>query len=171
MSSFRLYLYRLLTALIPATRMFPLKRALLRWAGAAVGKNVRIATSAKFHLTGHLTIGDNTWIGHDVMIVGGDAPVRIGKDVDIAPRVLIVTGTHEPFGLPGKAAGQGSSQPISIEDGAWLGASVTVVGGVTVGSQSIVAAGALVRNDIDSGTVVGGVPARLISTRDPSCRG
>lgn len=162
MKSFRLYLYRLLTAPIPPTRLFPLKRGLLRWAGATVGANVRLVTSAKFYLTGDLTIGDNTWIGHEVMIVGGDAPVRIGKDVDIAPRALLVTGTHVPFGLPGKAAGLGSSKPINIEDGAWLGAGATVIGGVTIGSQSIVAAGALVRNDVDSETIVAGVPAKAV---------
>lgn len=149
--------------------MFPLKRALLRWAGATVGHNVRVVTSAKFHLTGALTIGDNTWIGHDVMIIGGDAPVLIGKDVDIAPRVLLVTGTHEPFGLPGKAAGAGSSRPITIEDGAWLGASATVIGGVKIGSQSIIAAGALVRNDVTSKVVVAGVPARMIYAKDKLC--
>lgn len=164
MRSSRLYVYKLLTMWIPPTRMFALKRALLRWAGAVVGENVRIASSAKFWITGPLEIGDNTWIGHEVMIVGGDAGVCIGKDVDIAPRVTLITGTHEPFGAPGKAAGRGYSQPINIGDGAWLGAAATLLGGVTIGKQSIVAAGALVRRSTQAMEVVGGIPARRLDS-------
>ena len=84
---------------MPATRFFKVKRGLLRWAGATIGSNVRIVSSAKFYLTGQLIIGDNTWIGHEVLVVGGDAPVCIGKNVDIAPRVNIITGGHQPNGI------------------------------------------------------------------------
>lgn len=133
MSSLRLYIYYLLTLLMPATRLFHVKRVLLRWAGAKVGKNVRIVSSARFHLNGKLEIGNNTWIGHEVLIVGGDADVLIGKDVDIAPRVNLITGTHKPFTITGKAAGEGYSLPITIEDGAWIGAASTILGGVTLG--------------------------------------
>lgn len=169
MNSYRLYLYNSLACLMPPTKMFSLKRFLLRWAGATVGDNVRIASTAKFHLTGALTIGDNTWIGHEVLIVGGDAAIRIGKDVDIAPRVLMVTGTHEPFGIQGKAAGKGYSRPIKVEDGVWIGAGATVLGGVTLGEQSIVAAGALVRSDTAAESVSGGVPAKHIGAKGASC--
>ena len=95
MNSKKLFLYHLLMLFIPATKLFNLKSTLLRWCGADIGKNVRIVSSAKFYLNGKLIVGDNTWIGHEVLIVGGNAPIKIGKDCDIAPRVTIASGTHK----------------------------------------------------------------------------
>jgi len=163
MSSIRLFVMHLLMIVMPPTRCFALKRTLLRWAGATVGANVRIVSSARFYLTGRLVIGDETWIGHEVLVVGGDADVVIGSNVDIAPRVTLVSGSHELFTIEGRAAGKGYSLPITIEDGAWLGASSTILGGVTVGRCSVVAAGALVNRDVTPGCVFGGVPAREIN--------
>lgn len=95
MQAIGLYAFSLVSKLLPATRLFGLKRWLLRLAGAKVGNNVRCASSARFQLTGPLQIGADTWIGHEVLVVGGDAPVEIGACCDIAPRVLIATGTHQ----------------------------------------------------------------------------
>ena len=53
-------------------------------------------------------------------------------------------------------------KPIHIEDKVWLGANVTILPGVTIGEGAIVAAGAVVTKDVESRTVVGGVPARFI---------
>jgi putative colanic acid biosynthesis acetyltransferase WcaF len=163
MKSARLYIVHLVFSLLPPTRCFRLKRDLLRWAGAEVGENVRFASSARFLLTGQLRIGDGTWIGHEVLIVGGEADVTIGANVDVGPRVSIVTGSHELFGVHGRAAGAGFSRPIHIMDGVWIGATATILGGVVVGRSSMIAAGALVHQDVPAGVVVGGVPARQIS--------
>lgn len=159
----RLYLVHLVFGLIPPTRCFRLKRTLLRWSGAKVGEDVRIVSSVRFLLTGRLSIGDGTWIGHEVLIVGGRADVTIGANVDIAARVSIVTGSHELFGIPGRAAGKGFSRPIQIMDGVWIGAAAIILGGVVVGQRSMIAAGAVVHRDVPARAVVGGVPAREIS--------
>lgn len=169
----RLFFVHKLFSLLPPTRCFGVKRALLAWAGAELGTDVRVASSARVLMTGPLSIGEDVWIGHEVMIVGGDAEVRIGAHVDIAPRATLVTGTHELWGEPGRAAGAGRSLPIRIEDGAWIGAGATILGGVTVGRSAMVSAGAVVTGDVPPETAVGGVPARPISTRprpdrDPS---
>src|SRR5437588_481791 len=74
----RLYLVHLVFGWLPPTRCFRIKRDLLRWAGAEVGENVQIVSSARFFLTGRLRIGDGTWIGHEVLMVGGEADVTIG---------------------------------------------------------------------------------------------
>ncbi|ODV40667.1 hypothetical protein AWV79_05580 [Cupriavidus sp. UYMMa02A] len=79
MNTARLFAFHLVMTLLPPTRCFPLKRLLLRWCGAEVGTNVRIASSARFYLTGRLVIGDDTWIGHDVLIAGGSADVSSVK--------------------------------------------------------------------------------------------
>lgn len=176
MKSYRLYIYSIIAILLPATRFFWLKRVLLRWAGATVGRNVRICSSARFMLSGPLEIGDNTWIGHEVLVTGGAAAVRIGSDVDIAPRVTLVTprvtlvtGTHVLFEGPGKAAGRGYSEPIVIGNGAWIGAASTILGGVRVGAESVVASGALVCADVAQRTVVGGIPARVLREEGQPC--
>lgn len=162
----RLFLVGFIFPLIPPTRMFALKRALLRWCGAELGDNVRISSSARFLTNGPLRIGAGTWIGHQVLVTGGTAPIDIGADVDIAPRVLIVSGSHQPRPGAKKAAGAGVSLPVRIGDGVWIGAGATLLGGADVGTSSIVAAGALVRDALPPGGVYGGLPARPLRASD-----
>lgn len=162
MNTKRLFVTNWIFGLLPPTRCFPLKAALLRWAGARVGRNVRIVSSARFWLEGDLSIGDNAWIGHEVLVVGGDASVELGADIDVGPRVMVATGSHELFTTPGKAAGKGYSSPIIVGNGAWLGAGVLVLGGTHVGERAVCAAGALVNTSVEAGQVVGGVPAKPI---------
>lgn len=158
----RLYLVHFLMSLLPPTRAFALKALLLRWAGATVGRDVRIVSSARFYLTGNLLIGDDTWIGHEVLVVGGQADVRIGARVDIAPRVTLVTGTHEISSDSDRAAGRGTSHPIDIGDGVWIGAGSTILGGTRIGECGVVAAGAVVTRNTSSRSIVGGVPAKVL---------
>ena len=99
MNAARLFLANKLISLLPPSRAFAAKRALLRFAGASVGDNVRIVSSAEFYCAGALTIGDNSWIGHQCLIAGGDADIVIGKNVNIAPRVTLVSGSDA--GVPG----------------------------------------------------------------------
>ncbi|MGM0945460.1 MAG: acyltransferase [Bacteroidota bacterium] len=161
MSSFKLYLIRLLLLFIPETRGFGLKRTLYRWAGVKVGKQVRICSSAFIAGAGELRIGKNTWIGHQAMIISTSL-VEIGMNVDIAPKVLISTGSHE-IDLQGeRIAGKGTSEPIYIGDGSWLGAGSIILPGSQIGEKAIVAAGAVVKRKVDTLTLVGGVPSKII---------
>ena len=96
MKPFRLWIYRLLTWWLPETRCFGWKSYLLRWAGATVGKNVRINSSAVFSGNGDLSIGEDVWIGAGSVIMPvAPARVTIGNHVDIGPGVMILTGSHE----------------------------------------------------------------------------
>lgn len=157
MHAARLFLANKLISLFPPSRAFGLKRALLRFAGATIGENVRVASSAEFYGAGALTIGDNTWIGHQCLIAGGDADIVIGKNVNIAPRVTLVNGSHKiDFDGP-MVAGEGYSSPITIGDGAWLGAAATILGGTNVGEKAIVAAGAVAKGDISAKTIFKGL--------------
>lgn len=157
MNSSRLFLANKLIGLLPPSRGFGLKRALLRFAGATVGRNVRIVSSAQFYTSGPLTIGDNSWIGHQCLVVGGDAEITIGMNVNIAPRVTLVSGSHEiDFDGP-MVAGEGYSSPITVADGAWLGAASTVLGGTHVGEKTVVAAGAVAKGQIAARTIYKGI--------------
>ena len=157
MNSFRLFIANKLMRLLPPSRGFALKRALLRFAGAQIGSNVRIVSSAEFYCSGVLSIGDNSWIGHQCLIAGGEAEIRIGKNVNIAPRVTLVNGSHKIDFEGPMAAGEGYSAPIIVADGAWLGAASTILGGTHVGENAVVAAGAVAKGEIAPKTIFKGL--------------
>jgi maltose O-acetyltransferase len=154
------FIIQFLFSLLPDTRFFRLKAFLLRLRGFQVGENVRVVSSAKLKLK-YLSLGNNTYISHDTLIQGGDVAVRIGKNVDIAPRCVIVSGTHE-IGDSIHRAGKGKSERIVIGDGTWVGAHSTILGGVRIGRGCIIAAGSLVREDVEDDCLVAGVPAKVI---------
>ncbi len=154
------YLIQLLFPLIPETRFFRFKSFLLRLRGFNIGDNVRVWSSAVFRIKS-LSIGDNTRIGSDTLILGGDALVRIGQNVGIGPRCLIVSGTHE-IGESTYRSGKGYCENITIGDGSTIFAHSTILGGVSIGRGCVVAAGSLVRESIDDNCMVAGVPAKLI---------
>lgn len=162
MSPSKLYIVNLLFSFIPATRMFGVKRLLLRWAGAKIGNNVRIVSSVRVLGVGELTIGENTFIGHFTKILVGGGVVKIGRDVDISSNVTIINGTHNLYDIPRKAAGTGLSKNIKIGDGSWICASVTIIGGARLGDCSIIASGATVVSEVPSYCLFGGVPAKFL---------
>lgn len=159
-----LFLVSLAFKLMPETKLFALKAMLLRLAGARLGNNVRVCSSVTVLGPGQLEIGDNTWIGPQALIYSGSS-VRIRSEVDIAPRVYIGTGTHEIDSMGPRAAGTGVDRDVSIETGVWLGVASVVLPGVTIGTNAVVAAGAVVAQDVPPRAVVGGVPASLIRER------
>ena len=158
MNSGLLYIANHISHLLPDTRCFGLKRFLYRCGGVKVGKNVRICSSVTILGSGQLRIGENTWIGHDALIIAS-ADIDIGANVNIAPRVFVGTGTHQIDITGISIAGQGESMPIKIGDGSWICANSTLMAGVSVGKHSVVAAGAVVLQDVPDYELWAGVPA------------
>lgn len=146
---------------LPSTRCFAIKRSLYRICGIKIGKNVRICSSVSILGDSSLSIGENSWIGHETLILAS-APVVIGANVNIAPRCFIGTGTHEIDATGESIAGKGVSLPITIHDGTWLCTHSVVLAGVTIGGKTIIAAGAVVTKEVPSGELWGGIPARFI---------
>lgn len=101
-------------------------------------------------------VGDGSWVNAGAFIEDG---TRIGERVAIGPSVTICTVTHE-IGPESGRAGQPVNKPVVIGDGCWLGASVTVLPGVTIGRGCVIAAGAVVREDCAPNGLYVGVPAR-----------
>ena len=163
MRSSMLYLAEIFIRHLPETRLFGLKRYLLRLAGVRLGKNVRVCSSARILGAGRLDVGDGTWIGHQVLICAG-SKVTIGKEVDIGPRVYVGTGTHEVDAHSLRSAGSGVNRDVAIGDGAWLGVGCIILPGVTVGEKAVIAAGAVVAEDIPPRVLAAGVPARAIKS-------
>jgi acetyltransferase-like isoleucine patch superfamily enzyme len=117
--------------------------------------------------------GVNIHVGRDVFInhsctlndIGG---ITIGDEVFVGPRVSLITSGHPVD--PASRRRQIVASPIAIERGVWICAGATVLQGVTVGEDSVVAAGAVVTRDVPAGVVVGGVPARVLRSVKPDER-
>lgn len=155
-----LYINRLIFSVLPETRCFGLKRALLRLAGAKIGNNVRICSSAMIIGVGELKIGDNTWIGQRVMLIAS-SKIKIGKNVDIAPNVYIGNGTHEITPERDRIADVELSKDIEIGDGCWICVNSTILAGVSIGKKCVVAAGTVVTKSFDNMKLIVGIPAEV----------
>lgn len=155
------YVVNFIIVLLPSTRLFYFKRFLLSLKGAKIGKNVRVCSSAKFLGNGKLIIDENTWIGHECLLISTSS-ISIGKNVDIAPRVFIGTGTHLIEMNSPNVAGEGINKDIVIENGVWIGANSIVLPGVKIGEKSIIGAGSVVVKDIPPYCIAVGNPCRPI---------
>jgi acetyltransferase-like isoleucine patch superfamily enzyme len=107
----------------------------------------------------HIRVGRNVFVNQNCTFydLGG---LDIGDDVLIGPNVSLITSGH-PIEPSQRRTGV-VAKPIVIERNVWIAAGATVIGGVTVGENSVVAAGSVVTNDVPSNTLVGGNPARVI---------
>jgi acetyltransferase-like isoleucine patch superfamily enzyme len=104
------------------------------------------------------TLGKNVFINHacSFLDMGG---ITIEDHVLIGPRVNIVTENHPLDPSDRRAL---ITQPVVIKRNAWIGAAATILPGVTIGENAVVAAGAVVSRDVPANTVVGGIPAKFI---------
>lgn len=102
------------------------------------GKNVFINSCCQFQDQGGITIGDGTLVGPKTVIATLNHHMNPNKRANLLPKRVVI----------GKNV--------------WIGANVTILPGVTIGDGAVIAAGAVVSKDVESNTVVGGVPAKLI---------
>ena len=153
-----LYINKLFFSFIPETRCFGLKRFLLRCAGAKIGKNVRVCSSAMIIGSGYLQVGDNTWIGPKC-ILSVTSKIIIGSNVDIAPNVFIGNGTHQITPESDRIADIELSKDVVIGNGCWLCVNSTILPGVQIGNNCVVAAGSVVTKSFNDRTLIAGVPA------------
>ncbi len=111
----------------------------------------------------HTQIGKNVFINFDCVFLdlGG---IRIDDGVLIAPKVSLLSEGHP---VSPKNRQSLVPKPIHIKKNAWIGANATILQGVTIGENAIVAAGAVVSTDVADNTIVGGIPAKLIATIEP----
>lgn len=104
----------------------------------AVGNNVFINAGCKFQDQGGIVIGDGTFIGHNTVLA------TLDHDNDPEKRHIL------------------HPAPIRIGSRVWIGANVVITKGVTIGDNSIIAAGAVVTHDIPANVMAGGVPAKVL---------
>jgi acetyltransferase-like isoleucine patch superfamily enzyme len=107
----------------------------------------------------NITVGKSVFIGYECAFTG-HAAIDVADQVMIAHKVNLVTAGH-PI-EPDLRRTYITAEPITIETNVWIGAAATVLPGVTIGADSVVAAGAVVTHDVPPATLVGGVPATVI---------
>ena len=108
-----------------------------------------------------VTIGSNCAINHGVFILG-HTKIEIGDDVVLSARCMLIDGGLDAQGFDRTDTRTYVDRPITIGDGAWIGAGAIILPGVTVGARSMVGAGSVVTKDVAPRSVVAGNPAELI---------
>ncbi|MBR7008623.1 MAG: sugar O-acetyltransferase [Ruminococcus sp.] len=108
----------------------------------------------------NISVGDNFYTNHNVTILDGNK-VTFGDNVFIAPGCIFSTAGH-PIDTEQRNQGLEIALPITVGDNVWFGANVTVLPGVTIGSDVVIGAGSVVTKDIPSGVVAVGNPCRAV---------
>jgi len=137
-----------------------LKRGVLRAFGARIGRNVTIKPQVKITFPWKLTLGDHVWLGEECWLLNLER-ITIGNNVCVSQRAFLCTGSHDhklpTFDL--------ITKPITVEDGAWIGAGAWVGPGVTVGNHAVLAAGSVATKDLEPQGIYRGNPAVFLRPR------
>lgn len=144
----------------------------LSYSGVKIGNNVSILDNSIIECTGVLdNIGEGIIIGNNVGIAQNcfiqvRGRVQIEDDVILGPNVSIFSEEHLYDNTETPIRMQGVKRlSVKIDGGAWICANSTILAGVKVGKNSIVAAGSVVKIDVPENCIVAGVPAKIIKKR------
>lgn len=151
---------KLLVQMNNATDPNEIRNLLNQITGSEIDESVAVFTPLYINYGKHTKIGKNVFINFDCVFLdlGG---ITIEDGVLIAPKVSLLTEGHpiEPENRHALIP-----KPIHIKKNAWIGAGATILQGVTIGENAVVASGAVVSKDVPDNTVVGGIPAKIIKT-------
>lgn len=126
----------------------------------SAGRGLTVLPSFNCDNGKNIRVGDDFLANYNVTILD-IAPVNIGSHVMIGPNTLITTVSH-PLSPAKRRRHIGIAKPVAIGDDVWIGGGCTILPGVTIGDNVVIAAGAVVTKDVPSNCVAGGVPARVI---------
>ncbi|MCW3103864.1 MAG: acetyltransferase [Bacteroidetes bacterium] len=149
---------RLSVSLNASTDVDQVRERLSEITGVEIDESTTIFAPFHTNFGRFIQLGKNVFINHacSFLDMGG---ITIEDNVLIGPKVNLITENHS---LEPSKRRYLSCKPIVIKQNAWIGASATILPGVTIGENAVVAAGAVVSKDVPANAVVGGVPAKLI---------
>lgn len=136
------------------------KVSLLRLFGAKIGKGLVLKPRVNIHFPWKLEIGNHVWIGEEVFLLNFEH-LTIGSHVCISQRAFLCGGNHD-FRVPTMPYRNG---PITLCDGAWVGAGVFVGPYVEIGVDSVITAGSVVTRSVEENGIYRGNPANFIKNR------
>ena len=142
-----------------------LKEFFLSLQGAKFGKRVTIYPGVWISPGRNVVVGDDVDLAKDVLITTSGG-VEIGDRTLIGYRTQILSSNHTipPVGEPFPISGD-DHKKVVIKNDVWIGANCVITPGVTIGEGAVIAAGAVVTQDVKPNSIVGGVPAKLIRYR------
>lgn len=147
-----------------------LRRFFYRLSGMKIGKGSTLHMFARIYDPRHITIGEDTIVGENCVLDGrrqllqSNGGLAIGNHVDIASQVMIWTSEHDINDSQFRPI----EAPVTIEDYVFIGPRAIILPGISIGKGAIIAAGAVVTKSVEAGTIVGGVPAKPIGSRQIS---
>lgn len=153
---------------IPYKRNKKRERLLNKLIPSSIGKNLGVFSPLYFEYGKNIIIGKNCFFNYNCVFLD-IAPITLGDSVWLGPNVTLATPMHPliaserinneyPDGYHDLEYGK----PISIGNNVWIASSVTICGGVTIGENSVIAAGSVVTKDMPSDYLIAGVPAKPI---------
>ena len=157
------FLYRSIVAGFPSHRV---RKYFLRRKLKSLGKKSSVLRHVEFRKPENVAIGNNSIINAKVLLDGRGGQLSIGDNVDIAQETNIWTLEHDPH--DDYHADRGGD--VTIEDYVWIASRCTILPGVTIGRGAVVASNSLVRKNVEPLTIVGGVPAKPIGTRNSNLK-
>lgn len=162
-NSKKMYFVNLLLGILPNSGCQKFKTKLMRWAGVKVGVNVEIFQGCKIQGIGEVEIGNNVFIGHDVLILVNEGSKVIFEDNSgVSTRSLIITGFHPITPDEDRIVGRGGTcSTVRFCKGSGVSANCTILPNVTIGEKALVAAGTTVSTDVAPYSLVGSVPYQV----------
>ncbi len=137
-----------------------LKCSVLRAFGAQVGRGVTIKPQVKITFPWKLTVGNHAWLGEECWLLNLER-IIIGNNVCISQRAFLCTGSHN-YKLPTFDL---IVKPITVMDGAWIGAGAWIGPGVAVGTHAVLTANSVANKNLAADGIYQGNPATLIRQR------
>ena len=145
------FILELILPFISTLPSYNIRHSFLKLLKVKIGKETNILKNVKLNTPSNIEIGNNCVINSHVLLDGRGCKIIIGNNVDIARETNIWTLEHNPHDDFHKTKGGN----VVIEDYVWIASRVTILPNVTIGKGAVIA----------SGAIVGGIPAKIISTR------
>jgi len=140
--------------------------ALIRPFFGKCGRDLRVGRNVQFHNPELINLGDHVFIAYGCSLMAIEL-ISIENEVMLSPYCVIVSGNHSTLNGSYRY-GPALVAPIVIGKGSWIASHVVVTAGCTVGENCLIAANAVVTQNIPANVIAGGIPARIINQNSPS---
>ncbi|GLY29029.1 sugar O-acetyltransferase [Kineosporia sp. NBRC 101731] len=141
-------------------RPSPERESLLKEVVGSAGEGANFEPTFRCEFGRNIHLGARFFANFDCVMLDG-APIVIGDDVLIGPKVGLYTSNHA-LDLGERIAGGCWARPITIGNGVWIAGGVTVLPGVTIGDGAVIGGGSVVTKDVPAGAVFAGNPGRVL---------